>query len=167
MRKKGVGGLIYLAFIGLTLAAMGGLFVVILWNGYVHARETHEWTKVPAVVIESQVGERKLGRDIPVEYHHELAYEYEIAGKFHRGERLRRRENPYFKERAGAEGEVEQWKVGMKTEAWVNPEDPDEAVLEHESKAPGYSIWFPGLFVVGGLGVLFRALGKIFGKAKE
>jgi hypothetical protein len=30
-------------------------------------------------------------------------------------------------------------------------------VLEIESKAPGYSLWFPVLFVVGGFGIMVGA----------
>ncbi|YCM43245.1 DUF3592 domain-containing protein [Verrucomicrobiaceae bacterium 227] len=167
MQKQGIGGLVYLAGIGLALAAMGGLFVAILGRGYLRASETREWSTVPAVVIESRLGERKLGRTVPVEYFHELVYEYRFEEKFYRGERTKRRKNPYLKEKAGVQAEVDRWKVGMKTEALVNPEDPEEAVLEHDTKAAGYSIWFPGLFLVGGLGVFFRALSKMFGRRKE
>jgi hypothetical protein len=43
----------------------------------------------------------------------------------------------------------------------VNPAEPSFAILKTDSLAPGYSIWFPALFVVGGLGITFRAaLGK-------
>jgi hypothetical protein len=31
-------------------------------------------------------------------------------------------------------------------------------VLRPDSLAPGYSIWFPSLFVIGGLGIAVRAL---------
>lgn len=165
--KGGIGGYLYLAFIGLALAAMGGVFVALLGRGYLRASETREWPKVPAVVIESRLGERKLGSSVPLEYFHELVYEYRFEEKFYRGERTKRRENPFLKEKTGVQAEVDRWKVGMKTEAWVNPKDPKEAVLEHDTKAPGYSIWFPGLFLVGGLGIFLRAIMKIFSKGKE
>jgi len=167
VKKQGIGGLVYLAFIGLALAVLGGIFVAILGRGYLRASETRDWPQVPAVVIESRLGERKLGSSVPLEYFHELVYEYRFEEKFYRGERTKRRKNPFLKEKAGVQAEVDRWKVGMKTEAWVNPENPGEAVLDHDTKGPGYSIWFPGLFLVGGLGVFFRALGKMFGERKE
>jgi hypothetical protein len=167
VKKQGIGGFLYLGFIGLALAILGGAFVLILGRGYLRAAETREWDRVPAVIVVSQVGERRLGRDVPEEYTHELVYEYEVGGRFFRGERLKRRENPFFKEEAKIAPEVERWKVGSRVEAFVNPENPEEALLEHETKAPGYSIWFPALFFVGGLGVFLRAMFKMLGKREE
>jgi len=46
------------------------------------------------------------------------------------------------------------------TPGWMDKVDHDFAVLKPDSQAPGYSIWFPALFVVGGLGIAFRALLK-------
>lgn len=141
--------------------------MAILWRGYARAKETREWPKVPAVVLVSQVGERQLGREVPKEYTHELVFEYRIDGEFHRSKRLKRRENPFFKKREKVEPYVEKYPVGGKVEAFVNAENPEEAVLEHETKAPGYTIWFPGLFLVGGLVLFLRAIFKMFGKAED
>ena len=119
------------------------------------------------MVVVSQVGERRLGRDVPVEYSHELVYEYQFGGRFYRNERLKRRENPFFKDEDKITPEVERFAVGSKVEAFVNPEKPEEAVLEHETKAPGYSIWFPGLVLFGGLGIVARALLKMLRKQED
>lgn len=159
--QSGVGGHLYLAFIGLFLALLGGSFVLILGRGYLRAKETRNWPIHSAVIVVSAVGERKTG-DIPTDYFHELVYEYQVEGKFYRAERIKRRENPHFKEEAKIAPAVEQWPVGKKVEAFVNPEDPTEAVLDHETKAPGYSIWFPGLFLVGGLVVFMKACSNMF-----
>ena len=164
MNKQGIGGFLYLAFIGLALAVVGGAFVLILGRGYLRAKETESWDQVPAVIVVSQVGERSLGSSIPNEYTHELVYEYQVGETFYRGDRLQRRENPYFKEETKILPEVERWKVGSQVEVFVNPENPEEALLEHETKAPGYSIWFPGLFLIGGLGVFLRSLYRMFRK---
>ncbi len=161
-----MGGFLYLAFIGLFLAVVGGAFVLILGRGYLKAKETEAWERVSAVIVVSQVGVRSLGPSIPEEFTHELVYEYEVDGEIYRGERLQRRKNPFFKEQAKILPELERWKVGQKVEAFVNPENAEEALLEHETKAPGYSIWFPALFFVGGIGVILRALSKMFGKGE-
>ena len=163
MNKQGIGGFLYLAFIGLALAVVGGAFVLILGRGYLRAKETESWDQVPAVIVVSQVGERRLGREVPEEFTHELVYEYQVGGEFYRGERLKRRKNPYFKEEAKILPEVERWIVGSQVKAFVNPAKPEEALLEHETKAPGYSIWFPGLFLIGGLGAFVRSLYRMVG----
>jgi hypothetical protein len=46
----------------------------------------------------------------------------------------------------------------MRTTCRVDPANPDFAVLKPDSLAPGYSIWFPALFVIGGPGIAVRAL---------
>ena len=159
MKKQGIGGYLYLAFIGLALAVMGGFFVFVLGRGYLRAKETRDWPGHPAVVVVSEVDERQIGK--AKEYCHELVYEYQVDGKFYRGERLKRRENPYLKKESKISSSVERFAVGSQVEAYVNPEDSTEALLEHETKAPGYSIWFPSLFLVGGLMVFAKALLKL------
>ena len=44
------------------------------------------------------------------------------------------------------------------TTCYVNPVEFNSAYLKPDSLAPGYSIWFPALFVVGGLGMVISAL---------
>ena len=167
MNKEGIGGYLYLAFIGLALAVIGGFFVFVLGRGYIRAKETQEWMSHPAVVIVSEVGDRQIGK--AKEYRHKLVYEYPINGEFYRGERLKRRENPYLKKKNKILPFVEKFPVGSKVEAFVNPDDPTEVLLEHETKAPGYSIWFPALFLLGGLMVFVRALLKLreWGRAQS
>ena len=87
-------GYLYLAVIGFSLALMGGLFIAFLGRAYLRAKETRSWDQVPAVILVSKVKDRQIGSKGPVEYSHELVYEYEIDGKFYQGERLKRRENP-------------------------------------------------------------------------
>ena len=97
MKNEGIGGYLYLAFIGLALAVMGGFFVFVLGRGYIRAKETQEWPSYPAVVVVSELEDRQIGK--AKEYRHKLVYEYRVDGKFYRGERLKRRENPYLKKK--------------------------------------------------------------------
>lgn len=159
MKNEGIGGYLYLAFIGLALAVMGGFFVFVLGRGYIRAKETQEWPSYPAVVVVSELEDRQIGK--AKEYRHKLVYEYRVGGKFYRGERLKRRENPYLKKKNKIVPFVEKFPVGSRLAAFVNPNDPTEVLIEHETKAPGYSIWFPALFLLGGLVVFFRALLKL------
>ena len=162
MQEGGKGGYLYLALIGLLLAIVGGAFVYFLGRGYLRARETLSWPTYPAEVIQSTVSQDQIGPKVPMEYSHELVYRYEVEGKSYYGDRVKRRENPAFKERAKAEAWVKEWPVSKEVTAFVNPDNPEEALLEHETRAPGYSIWFPGLFLVGGLVIFSRALIGLF-----
>ena len=51
---------------------------------------------------------------------------------------------------------------------YVNPADVNFTMLKPDSKAAGYSIWFPMLFVIGGLGIAIRAIrSELRGKSLE
>ena len=169
MERKGSSkaASIYLMFIGLAVALMGVLFMMWLWKSYQSAKETRGWPTVGGRITDSSVVERQLGPQIPTEYSLGLTYEYQWEGKDYEGDHLKRRENPWYKERARVEVDLESWLQGSVVDVYVNPADPEEAVLAHESKAGGYSIWFPGLFVVAGLGIMFTALKKIFSGAEK
>lgn len=163
MERAGKEGYYYLALIGLVLAILGGAFVMILGRGYLKARETREWEVEEGTVIRSQIGERNLGPGVPTEYTQDLLFDYRYDGRSYQGDRVKRRENPYFKSKAKAQRWVDDWPVGKRVEVYVNPDDPSVAVLDHDTKAPGYTIWFPGLFFVGGLVVFGRAIAKLIG----
>lgn len=164
MQSSPKSGFLYLALIGLFLTLLGGVFVVILGRGYLRARETHDWKVCQGTIIQSTVKERELGPAVPREYSHDLVYRYRVDDEVFLGDRVKRRENPFFKEKAKAEGWVADWPVGSPVDVFVNPANPREAVLDHETKAAGYSIWFPGVFFLGGLVICVRSLRGIFAK---
>jgi hypothetical protein len=165
--ENGKGGYLYLALIGLLLSLAGGTFVYWLGWGYLRARETLNWPTYPAKVIQSTIAEHQIGPKVPVEFSHDLIYRYQVDGQTYYGDRVKRRENPHFKERAKVEAWIREWPEGSEVAAIVNPDDPGEALLEHETRAPGYSIWFPGLFLVGGLVIFGRALAGLVRRKPE
>ncbi|MDB4363812.1 DUF3592 domain-containing protein [Akkermansiaceae bacterium] len=167
MSKKSIAGPIYLCFIGLAVALMGALFMTLLWKSYQSAKETRGWPTVEGRITDAAVVERQLGPEIPAEYSLGISYEYEWEGKEYEGDHLKRRENPWYKERARIDIDLENWLPGSQLPVFVNPADPEEAVLAHETKAGGYSIWFPALFVGAGVGILLTALRKIFSGAEK
>jgi hypothetical protein len=57
-----------------------------------------------------------------------------------------------------ARKKIEPYAVGAQTTCFVNPDQPDMAVLRHDTRAALYSIWFPLLFVFGGLRMLWGAV---------
>ncbi|MGE9268836.1 MAG: DUF3592 domain-containing protein [Verrucomicrobiales bacterium] len=151
---------LYLVLIGLALAAMGSIFTYLLARSYLDARQTRSWPETQALIILSDIEERQIGPAVPTDYRHRLLYGYQWQGEKYTGTHEKPRENPWSKKRAEVEDQVAQYAPGSTHPCYVNPADPSQAILAHDTQAAGYSIWFPALFIVGGLGITIAALGK-------
>ena len=153
---------VFLVLLGLAIAAIGGLFATLMWISYSRAVEQREWPQVDAVVLSSEVEEWRHDEFSQMEYRVKILYGYEWNGEGKTGDRYGFRGTPNYNKRDKVEGIVESYPAGKATKVFVNPDDPDFAILKPDSKAAGYSIWFPMLFVIGGLGVAIRAVMKCF-----
>jgi hypothetical protein len=157
-RSPELRGRWFLAMLGLSLALIGGLFVWLLGRSFLRAREMRAWPEVTCVILSSDVEQRVHDPQSPPEYRHDVSFGYEWQGQPHTGDHLTLRGSPWSSKRMLAESRAVEYPVGKTTSCRVNPANPDFAVLKPDSLAPGYSIWFPGLFVIGGLGITVRAL---------
>lgn len=149
-----VTGALYLILLGLVVAAAGGVFTWLMWRSYERASGQRDWEAVPARILQSEVASRKIGENVPHEYSHGLLFGYEVNGERFTSERLTLRGALWSKDAGRVAELAKQYPVGSDQTAWVDPEDPAHAVLKLDSKAPGYSLWFPILILVGGLGVI-------------
>jgi hypothetical protein len=147
----------YLAILGLVIALLGGLFIWLMARSFLRAREMRTWPEVACVIITSEVEERRHDENSPAEFRQDLSFGYEWKGVARTGDHLTLRGSPWSSKRELADQRVSEYPVGKTTTCRVDPTNPDFAVLKPDSLAPGYSIWFPALFVVGGLGISFRA----------
>jgi Protein of unknown function (DUF3592) len=154
----GNAGRWYLFILGLVLALIGGLFVGLMARSFMRAREMRTWPEVACVILSSEIEERQHDENSPLEFRQNLSFGYEWNGQTHTGDRLTLRGSPWSSKRALAEQRVAEYPVGKTTTCRINPADSNFAVIKPDSLAPGYSIWFPALFVVGGLGISFRSL---------
>ena len=152
------GGTIFLVLLGLSIAGVGGVFTVLMWNSYERAVSQHAWPQVDGVVLSSEVEEWKEHDFTPMEYRLKVLYGYEWKGEPKTGSRFDFRGNPKYNKLDKIEALVEKYPTGKKIRVYVRPDDADFAMLKPDSKAAGYSIWFPMLFVVGGLGIAVRAI---------
>jgi hypothetical protein len=148
------------AVLGLGLAGMGGLFVALMWASYLQARETYHWAETPCHIVRSEVEEFRPTPHSPPAYRYHVGFAYSAAGaqqvSVHRAPPRR---NPWTtNHRARAEALAARYPVGSDAVCYVDPGDPAMAVLERGSKGPLYAIWFPALFVAGGLGIAAGAL---------
>lgn len=151
------GSTVFLILLGLSIAAIGGFFTMLMWKSYGRAVEQRAWPQVDAVVLSSEVEEWQHDEFSPMEYRLKILYGYEWKGEPKTGERFDFRGNANYNKRNKIEGLVKDFPAGSKTKVYVNPDDPDFTMLKPDSKAAGYSIWFPMLFVAGGLGIAVRA----------
>ncbi len=156
-KEKSKAGSIYLAGIGLAVAAVGAVFVYLLWNSFSQAKATREWKETPCLVILSKIKERSA-KNISAEFSLNVEYIYDFEGKSYSSKFHTPRASKWGSSKKPVESLIEQYPEGEKAICYVNPDDPSQAILKHDSKGAGYSIWFPMLFVVGGLGITLSAL---------
>lgn len=148
----------FLAGLGLALAIIGALFVWLLGRSYLRAKEMRAWPEVACVILTSEIEQRRHDPQSPLEYRLDLSFGYEWQDEPRTGDHLTLRGSPWSSKREVAEKKQADYPVGARTTCRVDPSNPDFAVLKPDSLAPGYTIWFPGLFVIGGLGIAIRAL---------
>lgn len=161
--KSSKAGAFYMLFIGLMLALVGGVFVWLLTASYLNAKHTREWTKVDCLIIQSAVEER-VATNISPEFRWDVSYKYEFEGKSYIGDKLAPRGQRWSSGHGNAEAMMEKYPLDSKQVCFVNPEKPKAAILEHDTKAAGYTVWFPGVFVLGGVGIMVGAVGSFFKK---
>lgn len=151
------GGRLWMAGMGLTMAAAGVFFGWFLWKNFDVARDMDDWREVPCQIVASTIDGSQIDQHFETKYEFQVSYRYEIDGRTYLGEDAKSK--PIV---AGIRKKLEKWEVryptGSTATCFVNPEESAEAVLDRDTKASIYSLWFPGLFVVGGLGVALSGL---------
>lgn len=153
-------GRIFLVVLGLLLAAIGGLFVWVMAASALRAKETRNWPQVPCVILVSEIEERQHDPHSPVEYRHHVVYGYEWDGKRLTSDQVSLRGSAWSSKRDVVFDRSSEYNPGDDTICYVNPAEPTFAILQPDSMAPLYSIWFPGVFVLGGLVMATRAAMK-------
>ncbi len=142
--------------LGLVLVIPGLIFVAVLWNSYLRAEETRHWTPTPCLITFSELLTEHATPNSPISYRAGIRYRYMFGGTRHESPRIGRVDGPTT-DRGKAVALNEKYPPGRETTCFVNPAQPDFAVLEHATRAALYSIWFPCLFVVGGAGMILSA----------
>jgi hypothetical protein len=150
----------YLTAVGLALCLIAGLFLWLMGRSYLRAREMTSWPQVPCLILRSEVAERRIAENVAPDYRFAVLYRYEFAGRDYESARWSLRGSMPRNEAAAVEELVQQFPVGSSQNCWVNPNQPDIALLKLDSRAAGYSLWFPGLFFLGGVGMIIGAWKK-------
>lgn len=142
---------------GLFLIVLGSTFVWYLLASWKRAKAMDDWVAVPSEIITSEVQQWQYNAISAVEYIPMVEYTFTFEGKEYVSDQIRR-----VPIRSALREKIEPWiekyGVGERPTAYVNPQEPEVAVLKRESKAAIYTVWFPMLFVVGGLGMILSGL---------
>jgi Protein of unknown function (DUF3592) len=155
---KSQGGRWYLGSIGLIIALFGGLFFWLMARSFLRAYQQRSWPEVECVILASELDEKRHDTNSPTEFSHKVNFGYEWQGIRLVGDRFTLRGVSWSSKREKAEALLATYPVGKITTCRLDPAAPQSAVLKMDSLAPGYSIWFPSLFILGGLGITFRAV---------
>ena len=156
-----IGSRVFKAALGLFLVMMGVGGTLYLWGSWQKAEETRKWTPAEAIISSSQVLTDRATPHSPPRYVAEVHYRYQFNGESYTSRRIKRVDGP-SSQKSRSEATVAKYRPGQTVTCHVNPAQPDFAILEPDSRAALYSIWFPLLFVVGGGGMVvsaFRAKG--------
>jgi hypothetical protein len=136
----------------LLFFAAGSFFEVVTIVEFARAMGQRSWRQVPCRIVDSEVGE---AGDSENPYVFGVRYEYEY------GDRLRT-SSTYRRGYRGSEKYsdvqqlVQKYPAGQDVSCYVNPEDPDEAVLKRDSLLMGLIVFFPLIFMaIGGGGLYF------------
>lgn len=169
MAQKSIAGSVYLLCIGLFLVLLGAGFCWLLINSYGNASDTRKWDETPCLIIRSEVETKSVDR-ISKEYQWKVAYKYQYKGEDLIGELYEPRGQRWRKSIEQVKPFLEEYPKGAQTVCFVNPKKPEdpqrqrEAILQHDTKAAGYTMWFPALFSIGGLGMMVGAARSMFKK---
>ena len=155
----GNAGKWFLCLIGMSIMAMGLLFGWLLLRSYQNAAATRDWHQVEAVILHSAVEQRQI-KGSPKEYRLNILFGYEFEGDSHISDKLSPRGAKWSKQEESVAELADDYPEQSTHTAWVNPSDPEHAILKHDTKAAGYTLWFPVLFVVAGAGMIIGVLRK-------
>lgn len=150
---------LWLGLMGGAFALLGGFFCWYLGHHFLVAKAMEAWPKVPATILAAEI-EPGLTQHGTAKFTLNLRYRYQWEGQAHEGRRLKRRPIE-GSDRPSVETWLNQYPVGSEKTCYVNPADPNFAVLIPDSKAALYSLWLPAFFLISGLFLIGRAiLGK-------
>ncbi len=130
-------GRLWMAGMGLSLAAAGAFFTWYLWKNFAVAGEMDAWVETPCEIVASTIDGSRLDQHFQTQFEFQVTYRYEWNGQSHLGDRAKSKSVI-----AGIRKKLEAWEAryptGGKAVCFVNPAQPAEAVLEHKETLGSY-----------------------------
>lgn len=155
-----------LVMLGSALMFVGLGFSALLLKGFLAASAYDSWVPREATVLSSWIEEIPQPGSDPSRYRFRLRYRYRMGETWQIGTRFQDIERK-TRSRERVERLLNRYGPCTSVRCYVNPEVPEESMLIRPTKAPGYTLWFPGLFVVGGSGMCVVAFRRRTAVAKH
>ena len=122
--------------------------------------DARQWVETPAEVVKSEVQSRR-DSDGGTTYRAHIEYSYEWEGRTYQSDR-HRFSKVWTSPARGPRQTVQQYPVGHQFTAYVNPQNPEEAVIDRSLQWITFLfIGLTGLFCVIGAGIFIFALRRI------
>ncbi|MBN1125311.1 MAG: DUF3592 domain-containing protein [Sedimentisphaerales bacterium] len=155
-QEKSIFGKLALSLFFLIFFSFGAFFEYLIVQEFFSRLGRFKWGKTSCVILESSVQENP--------FRFAVRYEYEYSGHTYISTTYRwgYKSSDTYSEAASIAGK---YPPDSRTECYVNPDLPSQAVLQRESLWFGLLFLFPLLFVVIGLGGIYGAWAK--GNSKE
>ena len=138
----------------MVLIAAGSFFAWRLWLSYQKTSISRSWPEVPCQIESSRIVSARPTPTSPLAHRVEIRYRYDFGGTSHVSTRIRHVEAAPSAHLDKVQAVQQQFPAATQRVCRVNPADPAESVLIPGTRAALYSIWFPLLFVAGGIGML-------------
>jgi len=148
-RTVGTGGRLIGSLFFAMFFLMGLFFEVMIVRQTAVNHATYSWTQTEAVIVSSTISPPRSDEHDPVLNVH---YSYTFHGEPRECTRIEAGSTAL--ETSEAYQLAERFATGNHVPCWVNPSNPDDAVLQRKSRAAGLMVLFPLIFVaVGGIGI--------------
>ncbi|MBI9077454.1 MAG: DUF3592 domain-containing protein [Desulfatibacillum sp.] len=150
-RKTGIGGRLFMTLFGLIFFAAGCFFAWLIlsetWENY----QTRSWEQTPCLITDSRVDVVGDG------YEFRVGYQYSFQGRHWSSYQYRLGDKATFDKVAEADSLARKYSPGSEAVCYVNPRQPGQSILAHNSLGQGFMIFLPLIFVAIGLGVMISA----------
>ena len=154
--RKGPSTTIGLRVFALFFIAMGGGFLFAFFvRPALKAREAAGWPAVPCEILSSRVQSHSSSKG-GLTYSVEIRYRYHFAGRDYTGTRYNS-DTGSSSSRSWRAEVAKKFPPKLKTICHVNPSDPIEAVLSTSGSPDRWFGLIPGVFLVVGLFIFFKA----------
>lgn len=160
------GKLVALAF-GLIFVCVGA--AILWWITILPVKRylaSQSWVITPATIISSQFDSkmsRSSGNGGSTVYRANIIYEYWYENRMYRGNRYDVADSGGYSNAGVNEMRqaVQKYPYGKSTYCWVNPDNPNEAILERNLMTPRFLTWagFPVMFIFAGISIIASGIG--------